>query len=50
MAINRSPLNSHLEETLSGAATIRAYGFQQQFIGIRHIIRDRTSTVSNDDV
>jgi len=32
MAINRSPLNSHLEETLSGAATIRAYGFQQQFI------------------
>merc|ERR1719410_261239 len=32
MAINRSPMNSHLEESLSGATTIRAFNFQTQFI------------------
>ena len=32
MAINRSPMNSHLEESLSGATTIRAFQFQQEFI------------------
>ena len=31
MSINRSPINSHLDETLSGAATIRAFGFQDNF-------------------
>ena len=32
MATNRSPINSHLEETLSGANTIRAFQFQESFI------------------
>ena len=32
MATNRSPINSHLEETLSGANTIRAFKFQENFI------------------
>ena len=32
MAINRSPMNSHLEESLSGAMTIRAFGFQKLFV------------------
>jgi len=31
ISINRSPINSHLDDTLSGAATIRAFGFQDQF-------------------
>lgn len=31
LSINRSPINSHLDDTLSGAATIRAFGFQDQF-------------------
>ena len=32
MATNRSPMNSHLEETLSGANTIRAFHFEDSFI------------------
>ena len=32
MATNRSPINSHLEETLSGANTIRAFNCQETFI------------------
>ena len=32
MAINRSPMNSHLEESLSGSMTIRAFRFQKQFV------------------
>ena len=32
MAINRSPMNSHLEESLSGASTVRAFQFQREFI------------------
>ena len=31
ISINRSPINSHIEETLSGAATIRAYGLEDKF-------------------
>jgi len=31
MAINRSPLNSHIEETLNGATTIRAFRHEAQF-------------------
>ena len=31
MATNRSPINSHLEETLSGANTIRAFHFEGRF-------------------
>ena len=32
MSTNRSPINSHLEETLSGANTIRAFHFEGRFI------------------
>ena len=32
MATNRSPINSHLEETLSGANTIRAFRCETSFI------------------
>ena len=32
MAINRSPMNSHMEESLSGAPTIRAFQLQREFI------------------
>ena len=32
MAVNRSPMNSHLEESLSGASTVRAFQFQREFI------------------
>jgi ABC-type multidrug transport system fused ATPase/permease subunit len=31
MSISRSPINSHLEETLAGLTTIRAFGVQQGF-------------------
>ena len=31
MSINQSPINSHIEETLTGAPIIRAYRFEDQF-------------------
>ena len=31
MSVNRSPLNSHIEETLNGATTIRAFCHETQF-------------------
>ena len=31
MSVNRSPLNSHIEETLNGATTIRAFRHESQF-------------------
>ena len=31
MSVNRSPLNSHIEETLNGATTIRAFRHENQF-------------------
>jgi len=30
-SVSRSPIFSHLTETLEGSATIRAYGLQRQF-------------------
>jgi ABC-type multidrug transport system fused ATPase/permease subunit len=31
LSVSRSPINSHLEETLAGLSTIRAFGLQQAF-------------------
>ena len=31
VSVNRSPINSHIDETLVGIATIRAFGFQEEF-------------------